>query len=99
MGRPRAAEAGMDLVPVAEALWQITPRNTSTVAVEHRLDKQAIVLGRDADMAFAAGQEVLDPFPLIIAQSIAAHRAAPFGQAKPSQPLTAPSAPLIEGTP
>jgi hypothetical protein len=50
-------------------------------------------------MALAARQQALDPFPLGVAQGVAAHRAAPPGQAKPPQPLTAPLGPPIEDTP
>jgi hypothetical protein len=87
-----AAEAAVDLVPVAEALRQIPPRDASTIAVEDGLDEPPMILRGDADMALAAGQQVLDPLPWVIAQSIAAHRAVPPGQAKCSQPLATPTA-------
>jgi hypothetical protein len=47
------------------------------VTVKHRLDKQPIVLGGDADMPFTAGQNILDPVPLIIPKGVAAHLSAP----------------------
>jgi hypothetical protein len=34
---------------------------------------ETVVGSRTADMALPAGQEILDPLPLIIAQSIAVH--------------------------
>jgi hypothetical protein len=42
-------------------------------SIDHRIDEQTVVGSRTADMALPAGQEILDPLPLIIAQSIAVH--------------------------
>jgi hypothetical protein len=55
------------LLPVAEPLRQVPPGNAGAVAVEHRLDEQAIVLGRHADVPLAARQQALDPVPLVVA--------------------------------
>ena len=41
----------VDHAKVAEALGQIAPRNAGSLAVEHGIDKQPIVLGGDTDMA------------------------------------------------
>jgi hypothetical protein len=38
-----AAEATMHVLPVAEAFRKVTPGDTGTVPVEHRLNKQTIV--------------------------------------------------------
>ena len=41
------------------------------------MEKQPIVLERNANMDFTAGQELLDPFPLIVSMGIAARLSAP----------------------
>ena len=51
-----AAEAGVHLLPITEACRQVTPGKAGAVAIEHRLDEQAVVLGGDPDMSGAAGQ-------------------------------------------
>ena len=66
--------AAGDVVPVSETLRQVAPRDARAVAVNDGLDKQAVILRRDADRIFAAGQYMFDPLPLIIAQSIALDR-------------------------
>ena len=71
------AKARVDILPIAEALRKITPRNASAIALEHGLDKEAVVRRGSANVAFTAGKKILDPFPLIISQSIATHRSAP----------------------
>jgi len=86
------------LLPVAEALRQVAPREAGAVAEEHRLDEQPVVLGRDPDMAISAGQQVLDPLPLIIAQGMAAHGSVPSA-AKPPQNRRPGRLIPIEGTP
>jgi hypothetical protein len=39
-------------------------------------------------MAISAGQQVLDPLPLIIAQGMAAHGSVPLGSQTASEPPT-----------
>jgi hypothetical protein len=58
---------------LAVTLRQVTPRDARAIPIDHRIDEQAVVGSRTADMALPARQEVLDPLPLIIAQSIAVH--------------------------
>src|SRR5215210_5682468 len=71
------AEAGVDLDPTAEPLGPIAPRDTGAEAVEHRLNKEPVVLGRAPDMPDPPRQKVSDPLPLVIAQAVASHRSAP----------------------
>ena len=71
------SKARVGILPIAEALRKIAPRNACAIAVEHGLDKEAVVRRSPANMAFAAGKKILDPFPLIVSQSIATHRSAP----------------------
>jgi hypothetical protein len=71
-----AAEPTMGILPIAEALRQIAPWDAGAVTIEHRFDEAAIVLGSGADMADPPRQPVLDPLPLVIAQSISGHRSA-----------------------
>ena len=61
---------------IAKALWQITPGYACPIAEDDGIDEQAIIGGRPADVAFAAGQEILDPVPLIVAQGMAMHPSA-----------------------
>jgi len=61
------AEALMNDFPIAETLWKITLGNAGSISVHNGVDEQPIIRRRAADMAFAAGQKVLDPIPLVIA--------------------------------
>jgi hypothetical protein len=89
----------VDLLPGPEPLRQVAPGDAGPVAVQHRLDEQSVVLGRDPDVPLAAGQQALDPFPLVIAERVAAHRSVLlFGQPAHNRPH-APTDPSIEGTP
>src|SRR5215510_660059 len=71
-----AAEPPVRILPVAEALRQVAPWDSRTVPVQHRLDKATIVTGGGTDVAPFAGKQVLDPFPLVVAKSIAGHASA-----------------------
>ena len=52
-------------------------RRPDTPACARRgLDKQPVVAGGYGDRALATRQQVLDPFPLVVPQGIAAHRSA-----------------------
>jgi hypothetical protein len=61
------AEALMDYLPIAEALGEIAPRNASAISVQDGFDEQSIIRRSAPDMAFAAGQKILDPIPLVVA--------------------------------
>jgi hypothetical protein len=82
-GLSPAAEPLVGILPVAEALRQIAPGDPGSVAIEHRLDESTVVFGRHADMASPAWEQVLDPFPLVVTQSISCHWSA-FCQSRPS---------------
>ena len=71
-----AGEAPVHVVPVAEPLGQVAPRDAGTVAIQHRFDEQAVVRRGHADMALAARQQLLNPLPLVVAECVAAHRSA-----------------------
>ena len=73
-GAGPAGEAGVDLDRIAEPLKQVAPRNAGAITVEHGIDKQTVVASVCANMTFAAGQQILDAIPLVVAQGIAAHR-------------------------
>ena len=60
------AEALVDDFPVTETLGEITPRNARPISKENGFDEQPIVRRRAADMAFAAGQKILEPIPLVV---------------------------------
>jgi hypothetical protein len=55
------------IVPVAEAFRQIAPGDTGARAIEDGLDEPAVVRGGHANRTKPAGQQVLDPIPLVIA--------------------------------
>ena len=61
------AEALVDDFPVTETLGQIAPRNAGSISVKNSFDEQPVIRRRSSDMAFAAGQKILDPLPLVIA--------------------------------
>src|SRR5690606_32202951 len=60
-------------LPVPVPLRQITPGNAGAIAVDDGIDEQPVVGRRPADVTFAAGQEVLDLVPLVVAERIAMH--------------------------
>ena len=62
--------------PVAETTGKIAPRYAGAIAIKHRLNEQTIVAGRYTNMPFAPRKKVLDPMPLIVAQSITMHKPA-----------------------
>src|SRR5215471_8368645 len=68
-----AAEPPVRILPVTKALRQVAPWYSRTVPVQHRLDKPAIVTAGGTDVAQLAGKQVLNPFPLVVAKSIAGH--------------------------
>jgi hypothetical protein len=72
-----SAEALVHVLPVAEPFRQIAPGNASPVAIDHGFDKQAVVGCGHSNRTLPPRQKVLDPVPLVIAQSVAAHRSAP----------------------
>src|ERR1700730_2734587 len=84
---------------IAKALRQITPRDTRSVAVEHRFHEQPVVLCRDPDMALAPRQHILDPIPLIVPQPITTHRSAPFWLTVHESHMIPRGNPLIEDRP
>src|SRR5215831_14495617 len=70
-----ATEPSVNVFPVTEAFREVTPRNSGTVAIEDRLDESAVVLSGDANMPDPPWQ-ILDPLPLVVAQSISEHGSA-----------------------
>lgn len=72
-----SAVAPVDILPIAEALRKITPRDAGAIAVDHRLDEQTIVCRRNPDMPIPPGKEVADALPLGVAKAVASHRSAP----------------------
>ena len=70
------AEAPVYILPVAKRLRQVSPRDAGAITEQDGFDKQAVVRRCHSDATGAARQHVLDPVPLIIAQSEAAHRSA-----------------------
>jgi hypothetical protein len=75
--RTPAPQALVGILPAAEALRKIAPRNARAIAIEHRLDKQAVVRRGSANVAVTTGKKILNPLPLIVSQAIATHRSAP----------------------
>src|ERR1700687_335157 len=67
------AEPPVYLNTVTEPLRQIAPWHPGTVTIEHSVHEQPIVRCGHTDRAFAPGQQVLDPFPLVVAQSETPH--------------------------
>jgi hypothetical protein len=62
-----STETLMDRFPMAETLGQIAPGTPSSKSVENRFDEQSIIFRRTADVSFSAWQNILDPFPLVVA--------------------------------
>ena len=64
--RPPAI-ALVDNFPISETFRQITPWNAGSISEENGVGEQPIIGRGAADMAFAAGQKILDPLPLVVA--------------------------------
>jgi hypothetical protein len=70
---------------VAKAFGQITPGNACAITVEYCLDKEAIIPGSHSDGSRSAREQMLNPLPLIITESIASGRhwtSLPLGKEK-----------------
>ena len=65
-----AAEASRHVLPLAQALRQVTPGKASAITVKHGLNEPTIVRSGHANGPRPARQMVLDPLPLVVAQSI-----------------------------
>ena len=61
------AEALVDDLPITEALCKVAPGNSGTISLHGGFDEQPIIRRRAANVAFAAGQKILDPVPLVVA--------------------------------
>ena len=72
-----SAETLVRAFPGTKMRRQIAPGNARPIAMENRLDEKPIVRRRAADMPLSPGKKILDPIPLIIAQSISIHWSAP----------------------
>ena len=75
-GRRPAAEPSVNVFPGTKAFRKVTPWNSGTIAIEDRFDESAVVLSGDANMPDPPWQQILDPLPLVVAQSISGHRSA-----------------------
>jgi hypothetical protein len=71
-----AGKAAVHVFAVAEALRQVAPGDTGAIAVEYGVDKQTVVRSGHANRTGPTRQQVLDPVPLVIAESVSAHRSA-----------------------
>src|SRR5260370_24769347 len=69
-----AAETLMHALPIAEARRQIAPRNTGSEPVQNGFNEQPVIWRRTSDVALAAGQNILDPIPLVVASAKPLHR-------------------------
>ena len=68
-----SAKALVHDLPVAETHRQISPGNSRSISVKNRVNEQPVVCRSAADMSFPAGQEILDPLPLVVSQPKALH--------------------------
>src|SRR6266852_7877896 len=94
-----SAEALMHVLPIAEALRQITPRHTGAITIQHRLDEQSVVRRRHAHMTLLPRQQVPDTLPLIVTHPIASHRSAPIRLALYESKISPRRKPLNEDRP
>jgi len=69
-----SSQALVGVLPVAEPLRKVTPRDARSIAIEDSLHEKSIVPRGAADVALPAGKEILDPLPLVVPQSITMHR-------------------------
>ena len=62
-----SAEPLVHRFPMTETRRQITPGTAGSITIEYRFNEETIVFCRATNMTFAAGKNVLDPIPLIVA--------------------------------
>ena len=93
------AEPPMHANTITKALREIAPRQTCTITVEHRLDKQPVVLRRRSHMARPPRQKVLNPLPLIVPEAVASHQSAPSWLTAYESKLPLRRNPLNDDTP
>src|SRR6202011_4386990 len=67
-------EALVDDFPITEALRKITPWHARSISEQNGFHEQPVIRRSAPDMALTAGQNILDPIPLIVAQCITSHR-------------------------
>src|SRR5215469_8105099 len=72
-----ARKSRMNLDRITKTFRQVAPGYACAITVKYRLDEQPVIPGGDADMAFTAGQNILDPVPLIVPKGVATHLSAP----------------------
>jgi hypothetical protein len=60
-------------VPLAESFGDVAPGGSGLADPEDGVDEEAVVLGGDAGVADLAGEEVLDPFPVVIRYGVTVH--------------------------
>ena len=53
--------------PISEALRKIAPWDARSISEKNGLHEQPVIRRSATDMAFTAGQKILDPIPLIVA--------------------------------
>ena len=61
------AEALVDDFPITETLRKITPWDARPISEQNGFHEQPVIRRSASDMAFATGQKILDPIPLIVA--------------------------------
>src|ERR1700675_4664842 len=71
-----AGKARMNRLPVSEAIRQVPPRHAGPISVQNRLNEQTIVRRGHPHMPQATRQQILDPVPFVVVQSISPHRSA-----------------------
>lgn len=77
-----AAVPSVRVVPITEILREVAPGDAGTIAVEYGIHEKTVVRGGYPNCPHPPGQSVLDPVPLIIAESFVAHWSA-FDEADP----------------
>ena len=72
-GPAPARVPGMNDAIISKARRQIPPRDPCAVAVQYRFDEQPVVPGCSTHIAFSTRQQILDPLPLVVPQSVSSH--------------------------
>jgi len=65
-----ARKPRMHHAEVPEPLRKVSPWNTRSITVQNRFHKQPVVSRRTAFRPYSPWQQILDPLPLIIPQSV-----------------------------
>src|SRR5688572_25846769 len=68
-----SAEPTMNILEVSKLLRKVSPGNTCAISIQDSIDEQPIVPSCNPNMSNATRQDILDPVPLVVSNTISQH--------------------------